>query len=100
MVAKKVAEANLLICSIQEVRYRNNGIKVINLNSEESFVFYWSGPKKRRDVGVGILIRQCKEVSFDDPDILDTRMMVMNAEIKGYAMRLVNAYAPTNCDGS
>ena len=27
-------------------------------------------------------------------------MMVMNAKIKGYAIRLVNAYAPTNCDGS
>ena len=63
-------------------------------------MFYWSGPKKRRDAGVGILIRQCKEVSFDDPDILDTRMMVLNAKIKGYAIRLVNAYAPTNCDGS
>ena len=100
MVAKQVAEANLLICSLQEVRYRNNGKKVINLDTGESFIFYWSGPKKRRDAGVGIMIRQCKEVSFDDPDVMDVRMMAMNAKIKGYAIRLVNAYAPTNCDGS
>jgi hypothetical protein len=27
MVAKQVAEANLLVCSLQEVRYRNDGKK-------------------------------------------------------------------------
>ena len=61
MVAKQVAEANLLICSIQDVRYRNNGKKVINLDSGESFVFYWSRPKKRCDAGVGILIKHARK---------------------------------------
>jgi exonuclease III len=100
MVAKQVAEANLLVCSLQEVRYRNDGKKVINLDSGESFTFYWSGPKKRRDGGVGVLIKQCKEISFDEPDILDPRIIAMNIKIKGYDIRLINAYAPTNCDVS
>ena len=63
-------------------------------------MFIWSGPKRRRDAGVGIMIRQCKEVTFDDPDILDARIIAMNIKVKGYAIRLVNVYAPTNCDSS
>ena len=63
-------------------------------------MFYWSGPKKRRDAGVGILIRQCKEVSFDDSDSMDDRIMAMNIKVNGFNIRLVNAYAPTNCDDS
>ena len=81
MVAKQVAEAKLLVCSLQEVRYRNNGKQIINLDTGESFMFYWSGPKKRRDNGVGIMIRQCKEVSFDDPDVMDTRIIAMNIKV-------------------
>ena len=100
MIAKQVAEAKLLVCSLQEVRYRNNGKQVINLDTGESFLFFWSGPKKRRDAGVGVMIRQCKEVTFDDPDVLDTRVIALNIKIKGYAIRLVNAYGPTNCDSS
>ena len=100
MVAKQVAEAKLLVCSLQEVRYRNNGKQIINLDTGESLMFYWSGPKKRRDNGVGIMIKQCKEVSFDDPDVMDARTIAMNIKVKGYAIRLVNAYAPTNCDSS
>ena len=100
MITKQVAEAGLLICSLQEVRYRNSGKKIINLDSGVSYVFFWSGPKKRRDAGVGILIKQCKDVTYNDPDIMDSRIMGMNAKIKGYDVRLVNTYAPTNCDGS
>ena len=44
------------------------------------------------------MIRQCKEVSFDDPDVMDARIIAINIKVKGYAIRLVNAYAPTNCD--
>ena len=55
---------------------------------------------KRRDAGVGILMRQCKDGSFDDPDSMDDRIMAMNIKVNGFNIRLVNAYAPTNCDDS
>ena len=59
MVAKEAARANLLICCLQEVRYRNTGKKLITLNTGEKYVFIWCGQKKRRDPAVGILIREC-----------------------------------------
>ena len=88
MIAKQVAEAKLLVCSLQEVRYRNNGKQVINLDTGESFLFFWSGPKKRRDAGVGVMIRQCKEVTFDDPDVLDTRVIALNISFWWYYLQI------------
>ena len=102
MITKEVARAKLQFCSLQEVRYRNNGRKVISLDTGESYVFLWCGQKKRRDAGVGILIKQCNKITFDDPfddpDITDPRIMAMNIQIRGFNIRLVNVYAPTNCD--
>ena len=54
---------------------------------------------KRKFAGVGILIKQCQEITFEDPDIADPRMMAMNIKVKGFNIRLVNVYAPTNCNG-
>ena len=56
--------------------------------------------RNRRDAGVGILIKQCQEITFEDPDIADPRMMAMNIKVKGFNIRLVNGYAPTNCYGT
>ena len=57
MIAKEVAKLNLTFCVLQEVRHRNVGSKIIELNTGEKFQFYWCGQKKRRDFGVGILVR-------------------------------------------
>ena len=77
-----------------------NGKKVISLDTGESYVFVWSGHKKRRDAGVGILIKICDDISFEEPDFSNPRLMALNIQVNGFRIRLVNAYAPTNCDGS
>ena len=100
MITKEVARKKLLFCSLQEVRYRNNGHKVISLDTGESYVFLWSGHKKRRDAGVGILIKMCNDITFEDPDVQDPRLMAIDMKINGLEVRLINAYAPTNCDKS
>ena len=98
-IAKEAAKADLSFCCLQEVRYRNCGNKVIALDTGERFVFLWSGQKKRRDAGVGILIKQSKDIVFDDPDVLDPRIMALNVEIRGFKIRIVIVYSHTNCDG-
>ena len=100
MITKEVARAKLQFCCLQEVRFLNQGKKVINLDTGESYVFHWCGKKKRRDAGVGILIKESKDITIEEPDINDPRIMAMNIQINGFNIRLVNAYAPTNCDGS
>ena len=100
MIVKTIAEANLSFCCLQEVKYRNNGTKVITLNTGESYIFIWCGQKRRRDAGVGVLIKQCNEIQFEEPDILNPRIIAMNLCIQGFKIRLVNVYAYTNCDGA
>lgn len=100
MITKQVAEAKLSFCCLQEVRYRNIGRKIISLNTGEKYVFLWCGQKRRRDAGVGILIKQCDDITFEDPDIMDPRLMAINIQVKGFSIRLINVYAPTNCNGS
>ena len=73
---------------------------MITLNTGEKYVFIWCGQKKRRDAGVGILIRECPDVTFDEPDFTNPRLMAMNIQVRGFKIRMVNVYSPTNCDGS
>ena len=70
------------------------------MDTGEKYVFIWCGQKKRRDAGVGVLVRECADIIFDEPDITNPRLMAINMQIKGFKVRLVNVYAPTNCDGS
>jgi exonuclease III len=99
-IAKEAAKAKLQVCCLQEVRYRNIGSKVTVLNNDESYTFFWSGQKKHRNAGVGILIKKNKDITFEESDIRDPRVLAMNIQVKGFRIRLVNDYSPTNCDGS
>ena len=60
----------------------------------------WSGPKRRRDAGVGFLVKVDKDIVASDPDTESSRIIAMNIIVHGFKIRLVNAYSPTNTDGS
>ena len=100
MIAKQVAQAKLSFCCLQEVRHRNTGNKIISLDTGEEYVFIWCGQKWRSDGGVGMSIKKCKEISFEEPDVMDARLMALNINNQGFNIRLINAYSPTNCGGS
>ena len=89
MITKEVARSKLLFCCLQEVHYRKNGIKVISLDTDESYIFTWCGKKKRRDAAFGILVRKTADISIDKPDVAEPRFMAMNINAKGFSVRLV-----------
>ena len=99
-ITKEVARANLSFCVLQEVRHRNTGKKVIELDSGEHYSFLWCGKKKRRDAGVGILIRVERGLTFSEPDFNDPRVMSLNINIHGFKTRVVIGYSPTNVSDS
>ena len=74
--------------------------KVIKIENGESYISIWSGMKKRLSAGVGFLIKKCKEITIEDPDKADERILGLNIKLKGFKLRYVNAYSPTNWDGS
>ena len=51
--------------------------------------------KIRRDFGAGILIKDDENIIVSEPDVKEPRLMAMNIEVRGFKIRLVNAYAPT-----
>ena len=99
-IAREVDRADLQLCCIQEVRHRNTGKKIIRLNNGNQYVFLWSGMKKRRDAGVGFLIKVDSKIEYSDPEINSPRVIAINMNIHGFKVRVVNAYSPTNIDGT
>ena len=99
-IAKEVNRAGLSFCCMQEVRYRNTGNKLIQLDTGEAFEFHWCGKVRKREAGVGILIKVHPDVEISTPDINDPRVMAINVKIHGFNIRIVNGYSPTNSDGS
>ena len=99
-IAKEVSQAGLSFCCLQEVKYLNNNSKVITLDTGEKFEFHWCGRKKRREAGVGILIKVDSQIEISDPDIQDARVMAMNIRIYGFNLRIINVYSPTDIGGS
>ena len=99
-VAKEIDRLGITICCLQEVRYRNNDKRTISLPSGAEYDFIWSGPKRRRDNGVGFLVKVDRNIVAAEPDTQDPRIIAMNINVYGFKIRLVNAYSPTNTDGS
>ena len=46
-IAKQVAQLGLTFCCLQEVKYRNKGNKVVELDTGEKFEYHWYGMKKK-----------------------------------------------------
>ena len=70
------------------------------MDTGEQYEFHWCGTKKRREAGVGILIKVDKQVEIQNPDYEDPRIMSINLKIYGFCLRVVNAYASTETGGS
>ena len=100
LITNEIEKAGLNFCCFQEVRYRNSGRKTVRLSSGDEYEFIWCGKKRRRDAGVGLLIKVDSEIVVSDPEISDSRLMVINIKLYGFNIRLINAYSPTNVDGS
>ena len=99
-ITKEISRVNLTFCALQEVRYRNTGKKLIETDSGQKYQFMWCGQKKRRDAGVGLLIKIDHQIIIEEPDFNTPRVMAVNLTIFGYKIRLVIGYSPTNVDGS
>ena len=72
--------ADLTLCCIQEVRYRNQGHKIIETDTGDKYEFIWCGPKKCRDAGVGIVIKVDPRVTITNPEFNTPRVMALNID--------------------
>ena len=73
--------------------------KLIELDNGDRYEFHWSGYKRKREAGVGILIKVDNYIEIDNPDFTEPRVMGINLKVHGFNLRVVNIYSPTDCDG-
>ena len=99
-ITKEISRENLTFCCLQEVKYRNTGKKIIELDNGVKYSFLWCGQKKRRAAGVGLLIKSERGITLNPPDFNDPRIMGINIVVHGFKIRLVIAYSPTNVSDS
>lgn len=60
-----------------------------------SYEFLWCGMQKRRDAGVGFLIKVDPNITIKEAEILDPRLIAINLKVYGFNTKVVNIYSPT-----
>ena len=55
---------------------------------------------KKREAGVGIIIKVDKNIEINDPNFTDPRTMGIDIKINGFNLRVVNAYSLTETHGT
>ena len=59
VIAREADRANLTICGLQETRRLKKGEVILNIPGKKSqYIFHWSGFERKREYGVGLLIRK------------------------------------------
>ena len=99
-IAKELSKSDMTFLLLQEVRWRDNGNKLIQLDTGEKFEYHWCGFKKKREAGVGILIRVNNNIGIQNPSFNDPRIMGIDLKVYGLSIPVVNAYSPTESHGT
>ena len=93
---RQMHRAKLSICCFQEVRRLNSGDLIHKVDNQEYQLFY-NGYKRKHEAGVAIVVKTDQNVQVLDVINTSARLMAMNIIFYGYKIRIISAYAPTNC---
>ena len=97
-VVNEISKAGLSICGIQELRRLNTGSALIESsyeNNENKYEVYWSGTATKRIHGVGVAIKVDKKIELIEVIPVNERIIVVDLNIAGCDLRVINCYAPT-----
>ena len=97
-VAYEASRGKIDILSLQEVRWKSMGSKLISLNNIDAFKFFWCGPDDKHSSDVGILVRLGNNIICENPDFSYPIVIAINISVGGFTIRIISAYGPTNCD--
>jgi exonuclease III len=92
-VVEMLARRRVDICCVQEVQYRGEGCRVFG-EEEERYKFWWSGEKKDKRGGIGILLREDLVKDVVEVQRMSSRIMSIKLILSGKVCHVVSAYAP------
>jgi len=87
------------VLALQEVRHTSTGIITFDDESLKGWQFVWSGHKRKRQHGVGILMApHVKLVSYKEH--LQARIISATVTVRYLRLAILNVYAPTDASNS
>lgn len=96
VIAREADHANLTICGLQETRRLKKGEVILNIPGKKSqYIFHWSGFERKREYGVGLLIRKSPFIQVENVNSHGPRHISASIVIKGCKVFVISAYAPT-----
>ena len=91
-VVKQLAKSDKQFLLLQEFPWKNTGSKIIQPNIGEKCEFHWCGYQKKREAGVGVLIKVDKHIKINNANFTDPRVMGIDLEVIRFNLTIVNAY--------
>ena len=99
LVVKAAIDLEIDILAIQEVRRTSSGFFVFDDDSLKGWQWIWSGLKRKKEYGVGILMApQVKLESYKEH--LAARIISATLCVKNMRLSVINVYAPTDATES
>ena len=94
-VVKEIDRANLEFCAIQEIRRIAKEGKIVELDNGNKYEIHWSGYQKKREAGVGLVIRIHPDIIVGNIEYINHRIISSTMRIYGLNIKVVSIYAPT-----
>ena len=92
-VVEMLGRRKVDICCVQEVQYRGEGCRVFG-EGEDRYKFWWSGEKKDKRGGVGLLVREDLVQDVMEIQRLTTRIMSIKMLVGRKILQVFSVYAP------
>ena len=91
-VAETLGRRELDIAALQEVRYKNEGVKLIR-GGDFEYKLYWKGEDTGHG-GVGLMVRKDLAESVVEVKRVSPRCMALEMAINGKVITVISVYAP------
>ena len=98
-IIKSAHRLGIDILSMQEVRRTGNGVFMFMIYHWKGWQLIWSGHKRKREHGVGILIAPHVELD-EHTEHLQAWVISATLVVKGMRLAILNVYSPTDCTKS
>ena len=98
-IVKTASQLKLDVLAMQETRRTSSGMCTLVDKSINGWQLIWSGHKRKRQHGVALLL--APHVILEEHNVfLDARIVTAKVRVGNMRLALLNAYAPTEANGS
>ena len=98
-IVKTASQLKLDVLAMQETRRTSSGMCTLVDKSINGWQIIWSGHKRKRQHGVALLL--APHVILEEHNVfLDARIVTAKVRVGNMRLGLLNAYAPTEANGS